>query len=248
MRRRSYQLEGTGLPKYKYSFNDKTFDLSLSTSLDSKIGATRAKPPPPIAFEDRIKSSSSFTLDKLISKPKLEPELVKTHIKTIKKEVKLPSLHKRDIDNPEQRNASSLSAKHSAYYMGRVAKGLQEDDNNYLIALAKQHFAQTIEALKIGKELKMPNPTREIKLPKKNPKFKTVCLDLDETLIHCDEMSNNFTVKLDFPIEGGGSISVVLNLCRQESEYGLVARTFSKRSVPSQKSSFSLLVPLPTQT
>ena len=46
MRRRSIQLEGISVPKYKYSFNDKTFDLSLSSSLDSKIGAYRAKPAP----------------------------------------------------------------------------------------------------------------------------------------------------------------------------------------------------------
>lgn len=64
-------MEVAGLPKYKYSFNDKTFDLSLSTSLDSKIGATRAKPPP-LVLQDRIKSSSSFTLDKLITKQQVD--------------------------------------------------------------------------------------------------------------------------------------------------------------------------------
>ena len=45
-------------------------------------------------------------------------------------------------------------------------------------------------------------------MPKKNPKFKTIFLDLDETLIHCDEASTNYTVKLNFPIESGGSIQV----------------------------------------
>jgi hypothetical protein len=84
MRRRSYQIEGAGLPKYKYSFNDKTFDLSLSTSLDSKIGATRAKPLP-IVLQDKIKSSSSFTLDKLISKQNIPPELAKPQPKSHKK-------------------------------------------------------------------------------------------------------------------------------------------------------------------
>lgn len=39
-------------------------------------------------------------------------------------------------------------------------------------------------------------PAREIKLHKKNPSLKTVYLDMDETLIHCDESSNNYTVKL----------------------------------------------------
>lgn len=52
----------------------------------------------------------------------------------------------------------------------------------------------------MGKNLKFSQPSREIKLNKKNPKFKTIYLDLDETLIHCDENSNNYTVKLDFPV------------------------------------------------
>lgn len=69
MRRNSYQVEGGPVPKYKYSFNDKTFDLNISSSLESKIGATRAKAPSLILHE-RIKSNASFTLDKLITRQK----------------------------------------------------------------------------------------------------------------------------------------------------------------------------------
>jgi hypothetical protein len=76
-------------------------------------------------------------------------------------------------------------------------------DNNYLISLAKQHFLQTIQGLRIGKQMKVPAPNKEIKLHKKNPNHKTIYLDLDETLIHTDEGSTNYTVKLNFPIEGG---------------------------------------------
>ena len=86
MRRRSIQLEGISVPKYKYSFNEKTFDLSLSSSLDSKIGAYRAKlPPPPV--QDNIKSSGSFTLDKLVTRAKM-PSLDSKLIRTDKKESK----------------------------------------------------------------------------------------------------------------------------------------------------------------
>jgi hypothetical protein len=85
---------------------------------------------------------------------------------------------------------------------------------------------------------------REVKLPKKNPKFKTVYLDLDETLIHCDENTNNYTVKLDFPVEGGTTVSVFLAICRQASECVLIARSLSRRLVRSQKSSFSQPVAL----
>lgn len=52
--------------------------------------------------------------------------------------------------------------------------------------LARQHFIQTIEAIRIGKKLRSEKPAKEIKLSKKNPKLKTIFLDLDETLIHCD--------------------------------------------------------------
>jgi hypothetical protein len=43
MRRRSYQVESISPQKYKYSFNDKTYDLNVGSSFDSRIGAYRAK-------------------------------------------------------------------------------------------------------------------------------------------------------------------------------------------------------------
>ena len=45
--------------------------------------------------------------------------------------------------------------------------------------LARQHFIQSIEALKIGKGIKPNAAQKEIKLNKKNPKFKTIYLDMD---------------------------------------------------------------------
>ena len=64
-------MDGNSIPKYKYSFNDKTFDLSVSTSLDSKIGAFRAKQPS-LILDDKVKASGSFTLDKLVGRSKAE--------------------------------------------------------------------------------------------------------------------------------------------------------------------------------
>ncbi len=79
--------------------------------------------------------------------------------------------------------------------------------------LANNHFLQTIQALKIGKHMKTAvQPGKEVKLHKKNPKFKTVFLDLDETLVHCDETAEIYTVKLDFPVEGGHIVSVIFYL------------------------------------
>ena len=74
--------------------------------------------------------------------------------------------------------------------------------------LYRQHFYQCIEILRFGKQFKVPNPKKTLTLYKKNPDFKTIFLDLDETLIHCDERSNNYTVKLNFPLDKGGIIAV----------------------------------------
>lgn len=88
-----------------------------------------------------------------------------------------------------------------------------------MMNLARQHFLQNVEAIKIGRNIKLTAP-KEIKLSKKNPKFKTIFLDLDQTLIHCDQSSTNYTVKLNFPIEGGGFISVKVefNLGRDQGK------------------------------
>lgn len=45
--------------------------------------------------------------------------------------------------------------------------------------LSRQHFLQSIQAIKIGKNLKLPDNPKVITLSKKNPKFKTIYLDLD---------------------------------------------------------------------
>lgn len=75
-----------------------------------------------------------------------------------------------------------------------------------MMTLARQHFYQTIEALRITKNVRLLEPKKHIKLEKKSQFKKTIYLDLDETLIHTDERSNSFSVKLTFPIETGGSI------------------------------------------
>ena len=51
--------------------------------------------------------------------------------------------------------------------------------NTYLMNLARQHFLQSVQAIKIGKSLKLTQTPKIITLSKKNPKFKTIFLDLD---------------------------------------------------------------------
>lgn len=177
-------MDAVSAPKYKYSFNDKTYDLNVGSSYDSRIGAYRAKESPALV-EEKIKSSSNFTLEKLLGRSKLENEVDKAHSKNIKHDLKLPILKRREPDNPEVKNASTIIVPNANYYTSRIAKSHDPKETGYLVALARQHFLQTVEALRVGKTLKPAQP-REIKLAKKSPKLKTIYLDLDETLIHCD--------------------------------------------------------------
>jgi ABC-type uncharacterized transport system substrate-binding protein len=82
--------------------------------------------------------------------------------------------------------------------------------------LFRQHFYQQIEVLRFGKNIKIPNPRKHINLSRKDPSLKTIFLDLDETLVHCDENSNHYTVKLNFPLERGGMLAVCMLRLRQE--------------------------------
>ena len=66
MRRKSLNVDSISTPKYKYSFNDKTYDLSLSQadrSLINKLGVFQASESS--LLPDKIKSSSNFTLQKI---------------------------------------------------------------------------------------------------------------------------------------------------------------------------------------
>jgi len=68
------------------------------------------------------------------------------------------------------------------------------------MSLFRQHFYQCIEVLRFGKSIKITHPRKQINLPRNTPHKKTVFLDMDETLIHCDEHSQQYTVKLNFPL------------------------------------------------
>ena len=94
MRRKSYQLDSMSAPKYKYSFNNKTYDLDVSSSLDNKIGAYRMRENS-LNLPEKAKPTANFTLDKLVGKNKLDHEVNKNNSKAIKNELKLPSLKKR---------------------------------------------------------------------------------------------------------------------------------------------------------
>ena len=118
MRRRSYQMEGTGAPKYKYSFNDKTYDLNVGSSFDSRIGAYWAKENTVLA-EEKGKSTNPFTLEKLLGKGKDE----KTQSKSVKYDLKLPGIKRKDPqENPENKGTSTLVLPNNNYYLSRTAK------------------------------------------------------------------------------------------------------------------------------
>jgi hypothetical protein len=175
------------------------------------------------AIPDKIKSHASFSVDKPDSlanfSNKKHAFTEKSHDPDSKSfyKFKLPQIRRvLNVDNPEPAE-DRLVRQPEEYYQKKVYMGLKHRESSYLLNLARQHFVQSAEAIKMGRAIKL-NPPKELKLPKRNPKHKTIFLDLDETLIHCDEASPNYTVKLSFPIEGGGIIQVLPQLYRQESE------------------------------
>lgn len=91
--------------------------------------------------------------------------------------VKLPSI-KKNILNPEAKS-SKFAVDPEPFYQSKVFRAFNVRENTYMMNLARQHFLQTIEAIKIGKSIKQSPPSKEIKLTKKNPKFKTIFVDLD---------------------------------------------------------------------
>ena len=72
------------------------------------------------------------------------------------------------------------------FYQSQIYRALSGFESTYMMSLARQHFHQTIEALRITKNFKINKPRKQIKLDKKSIHKKTVYLDLDETLIHTD--------------------------------------------------------------
>lgn len=205
-------------PSYDTS-NKDDYDINLRTSLN----VPRKNPViPNLAQMEKIKSNPSFSLDKA-SKGSLE--LAKTSIlptDMTKNMIKLPTLQRRNTLNPEistlspEKNKRTRdmddktdTSKGEIYYQKKLERSLTKHETTYMMNLYRQHFYQCIEILRFGKEFKVPAPKKVLSLSKKNPDFKTIFLDLDETLIHCDERSSNYTVKLNFPIEKGGVISVL---------------------------------------
>lgn len=44
------------------------------------------------------------------------------------------------------------------YYQSKVFKALKHRENTYMMNLARQHFLQNIEAIKIGRNIKLNPP------------------------------------------------------------------------------------------
>lgn len=203
---------------------------------------------------EKIKSNPSFSLDKISTRT---IEIAKTGLfgpQKRKEMVKFPPLRNSNA-NPEYPEEESPSPKPNRsssdtklYYQGTLLRCLRKHETTYLMNLYRQHFYQCVEVLRFGKTIKIPNPRKHVNLPKKNPALKTVFLDMDETLIHCDENSHHYTVKLNFPLERGGQLAVRMGLDRQGCGCGPIARSSSNSSVSSQKSSSSLPAVPPTPT
>lgn len=73
-------------------------------------------------MEEKDKSNSNLTLEKLVGKNKIDNEVDKSHIKSMKHELKLPILKRKESNNPEMKGTSNLIVPASGYYLARAAK------------------------------------------------------------------------------------------------------------------------------
>ena len=195
--------------EHTYSFNAKPSNLSKGTSqsvsFDEQVGASRADDKLRNPASVKIKSNGSFN-ENSQSFGNGHMDSVGRKREKPRGEVKFPRLRK--ADNPEEGQGKTVTAIRcpDSYYQARLFRSLSTKENTYLANLSRQHFIQTIDGVRLGKCCTLPSEPKQLKLSKKHPKHKTVFLDLDETLIHCGENLTSYTVRLSFPVDGGGSI------------------------------------------
>lgn len=136
------------IPKYKYTFNSKLYDLHVSASLDKKIGATRMKNQniDSAILPEKIKSNASFSLEKLgnYSQVELGRSAMSTSKKNAKSKeyVKLPTL-KKNLMNPEAHHIQP-KIDIEPFYQSKVFRAFNLRENTYMMNLARQHFIQII--------------------------------------------------------------------------------------------------------
>ena len=63
------------------------------------------------------------------------------------------------MQNPELLEPKLESAP-STFYISKVYRAYKNRENTYMMNLARQHFMQTIEAIRIGKKIKLNPPAK----------------------------------------------------------------------------------------
>jgi len=106
------------------------------------------------------------------------------------------------------------------YYMTHLEKHLRNyDERDYFSQIYREHFQQSFQALKLCKYMKVPDARvlakKKVYLPKSDAyrNKKTLVLDLDETLIHCnDSPMKRSDVKLPIRFPQGDIIEAGINV------------------------------------
>ena len=143
-----------------------------SLFFDEKVGSKRVDPIC-FTFPDKINQNNSFILEKLndgMKRGDKKGSMTSKKKEKVIEDVKLPELRKGS--NPEEfYNESNMEERNKKkpnnYYQSKVLRALKSKENTYLMSLARQHFLQTIQAIRNGKGAKL-SPIRQIKIPKKN--------------------------------------------------------------------------------
>ena len=129
---------------------------------------------------------------------------------------KAQSSHSNEAKH-NQKGSEIVLKYDSIYYMGKLEHAYKSYSTDHYPTVFRQHFKQTIQTITILS--KMAHPSEEaisdkmILLDDIEENKKTIILDLDETLIHCNENQNDdFDVKVPVHFPTGEFIEAGINI------------------------------------
>ena len=120
-------------------------------------------------------------------------------------------------DNLSTKERDLVLKYESIYYMGKLEFAYKSYATDHYSSAFRQHFKQTLQTIAILSKFGQPSEEaiaeKMIVLPEMETFKKTIILDLDETLIHCNENQNDdYDVKVPVNFPTGEFIEAGINI------------------------------------